>query len=223
MIFAFYTPFIKNISLRYLAIYSIGTTAAYTIVHYKTPWCLISMVWPLLFVFGALLLVSPIKYRWATYLTLVLLMWPSLWYCTYLNFFACSSPSEPYVYVQTYNDIFKLTKPLMTLAKKDPTAYQMTGHLIRSSTYPLPWVLADFTKVGYYEGGNPPDKVDADFLVVQSDKIKDVEAKLTGSYYTEPFTLRQFQDYSKLYLSSKWFAAFYPGRTPDFVGKSAQK
>jgi hypothetical protein len=125
--------------------------------------------------------------------------------------------------VQTFNDIFKLTRPVLALAKQDPINYQMTGHLIRSSTYPLPWVLADFTKVGYYEGGNPPDKVDADFLLVQSDKIKDVEAKLTGAYYTEPLTLRQFQDPSKLYLSAKLFARFYPGKSPDFVGKSAQK
>ena len=223
ILFAFYTPFIKNISLRYLAIYGIGTVAAYSIVHYKTPWCLISMVWPLLFVFGALLLVSPTKFRWATYVTLGLMIWASLCYSVYLNFFRCSSPSEPYVYVQTYNDIFKLTRPLLTLAKRDPTKYQMTGHLIRSSTYPLPWVLADFTKVGYYEGGNPPDKVDADFLVVQSDKVKEVEAKLTGTYYTEPFTLRHFQDPSKLYLSANQFASFFPGRSPDFIGKSGQK
>jgi uncharacterized protein (TIGR03663 family) len=223
IIFALYTPFIKNISLRYLAIYGIGTMIAYTIVHYKTPWCLISMVWPLLFVFGALLLVTPGKYRLATSISLGLALWASLCYSVYLNFFKCSSDSEPYVYVQTYNDIFKLTRPVLALAERDPANYQMTGHLIRSSTYPLPWILADFTKVGYYEGGNPPDKVDADFLVVQSDKIRDVEAKLTGTYYTEPFTLRQFQDPSKLYLSAKLFASFYPGRSPDFVGKSAQK
>ena len=30
-----------------------GVLAAYSIVHYKTPWCIISIVWPLLFVFAA--------------------------------------------------------------------------------------------------------------------------------------------------------------------------
>src|SRR5207237_7206065 len=54
---------LKNVSLRYLAIYGVGTLMAYSIVHYKTPWCIISIVWPLLFVFGAVLLIVPKKYR----------------------------------------------------------------------------------------------------------------------------------------------------------------
>jgi len=220
--FSLYVPFIKNISLRYLAVYSVGTLIAYSIVRYKTPWCLISIVWPLFFVFGALLLITPLKYRWAASITLGLLLWASLLYSIWLNYFRCSSESEPYVYVQTYNDIFKLTRPLLTLAKRDPTNYQMVGHLIRSSTYPLPWVLADFTKVGYYESGNLPDKVDGDFLLVQQSKIEEVEKKLTGSYYTEPLTLRQYQDPSKLYLSAKLFQSFYPNRGPDFIGKPAK-
>jgi hypothetical protein len=141
----------------------------------------------------------------------------SIW----LNFFRCSSFEEPYVYVQSYNDIFKLQKPLLTLAKQDPTKYQMIGHLIRGSTYPLPWILGDFTKVGYYEGGNMPDKVDGDFLLVQQDKIQDVEKKLRESYFTEPLTVRPYQDTSKFYLNAKTFASLYPGRAPDFIGKPA--
>ena len=96
------------------------------------------------------------------------------------------------MYVQTYNDMFKLTKPLLTLAKRDPSNYHLTGHLIRSSIYPLPWVLGDFDRVGYYEGGNMPANLDGDFLMVQQDKIKDVESKLKGKYYTDMMTLRNY-------------------------------
>src|SRR5881397_43736 len=50
----------KNLSLRYLAIYGVGTLFAYSYVKYKTPWCIISFGWPLLFIFGAaILLVRP--------------------------------------------------------------------------------------------------------------------------------------------------------------------
>ena len=73
---------------------------------------------------------------------------------------------------------------MLTLAKRDPTNYQLVGHLIRGSTYPFPWILGDFTKVGYYESGNMPSKVDGDFLIVQQDKIEEVEGKMQGSYYT---------------------------------------
>jgi hypothetical protein len=108
---------------------------------------------------------------------------------------------------------------LLALARQDPTNYQLTGHLIRGSTYPFPWILGDFTKVGYYENGNMPDKVDGDFLIVQQDKIEDVERKLHDTYYTEPLTIRPYQDTSKLYLRAKVFQSFYPGRTPEFIGK----
>ena len=208
----------KNLSLRYLAIYGVGSLVAYSYVKYKTPWCIISFGWPFLFVLGGcVLLVRPKNLR-KVYVTIGILLCLSLVRSVWLNYFRCSSPTEPYAYVQTYNDIFKLTKPLLTLAKRDPAYYHLTGHLIRSSIYPLPWTLGDFDRVGYYEGGNMPANVDGDFLLVQQDKIKDVESKLKGSYYTEMMTLRNYQDPSKIFFSAKVFKEFFPGKAPDFVG-----
>ena len=66
-----------------------------------------------------------------------------------------------------------------------------------------------------------PANVDADFLLVQQDKIPQVEAKLRGSYYTQPLRLRNYQDTSKLYLSAKVFKEFFPGKAPDFLGKGS--
>ena len=212
----------KDLSLRYLAIYGAGSFVAYSYVKYKTPWCVISFGWPFLFVFGgAILLVRPKHLRLAQRIIGVLLaisLGSSIW----LNYFRCSSPDEPYAYVQTYNDMFKLTKPLLTLAKRDPSNYHLIGHLIRSSVYPLPWVLGDFDRVGYYEGGNMPPNLDGDFLLVQQDKIKDVESKLKGTYYTEMMTLRNYQDPSKIFFSANVFKDVFPGRKPEFVG-GAQK
>jgi len=209
----------KNLSLRYLAIYGVGSLIAYSYVKYKTPWCIVSFGWPFLFIFGAaILLVRPKNLR-KVYVTIGILLCISLGRSISLNYFRCSSPTEPYAYVQTYNDIFKLTRPLLKLAKRDPAYYHLTGHLIRSSVYPLPWMLGDFDRVGYYEGGNMPANLDGDFLLVQQDKIKDVESKLKNAYYTDTVTIRNYQDPSKLYLSAKVFKEFFPGKAPDFVGK----
>ncbi len=209
----------KNLSLRYLAIYGVGSLIAYSYVKYKTPWCIISFGWPFLFVFGAAILLVRPKHLRKVYVTMGVLLCLSLGRSIWLNYFRCSSPTEPYAYVQTYNDMFKLTRPLLKLARRDPVYYHLTGHLIRSSVYPLPWVLGDFDRVGYYEGGNMPANLDGDFLLVQQDKIKDVESKLKGAYYTDTLTLRNYQDPSKLYLSAKVFKEFFPGKAPDFVGK----
>jgi len=211
----------KNISLRYLAIYGVGALIAYSILRYKTPWCIINIAWPFLFIFGAAVLLVRPKFRRTTYAISAILLCVSLGSAIWLNYFRCTTDTEPYVYVQTYNDIFKLTKPLLKLAKQDPRNYQLTGHMIRSSVYPLPWILGDFPNVGYYEHENLPEKIDADFLLVQKNRIKEVESKLRNTYYTEPLTIRNYQDTSKLYLSAKIFKEFFPDRPPDFVGRGS--
>ncbi|CAN5408130.1 hypothetical protein BH20VER3_BH20VER3_01830 [soil metagenome] len=302
--------FFQNYVIRYLAIYGVGIFAAYSIIHYKTPWIIISIVWPLLFVFAAgavalkiprrafyvvglafvgfgvgvafSYLIQPEAARtacsWGKYLgetvkvtlaatstssvcgeigprlfwsaiafsllggglgfwlgggpsklrervmravqrgvaAIALLM--SLGVAISLNYFRCSTDSEPYVYVQTYNDIYKLMDPLLRLVRSNPLNYRMVGHFIRTSTYPFPWLLGDFYRVGYYEHNNSPSKYDADFLVVQEDRIAEVEKKLHESYFTEPLTIRPYQDTSKLYLNARTFRKLFPGRVPNFVG-----
>jgi uncharacterized protein (TIGR03663 family) len=210
----------ENLNLRYLAIYGAGSFVAYSYIKYKTPWCIISFGWPLLFIFGRAILLVRAKHLRVAQCTIGVLLCISLGSSIWLNYFRCSSPDEPYAYVQTYNDIFKLTKPLLTLAKRDPSNYHLTGHLIRSSVYPLPWMLGDFDRVGYYEGKNMPANLDGDFLLVQQDKIKDVESKLRGTYYTDTLTIRNYQDPSKAFFSARVFKDLFPGKEPDFVGRA---
>jgi uncharacterized protein (TIGR03663 family) len=211
----------KNVALRYLAIYGVGTVIVYSIVKYKTPWCIISFIWPFTFIFGAAALLIPLTYKRVVYVISAILLTYSLGYCVWLNYFRCTTETEPYVYVQTYNDVYKFTDPLLQLAQSDPRAYQLVGHVIRASPYPLPWMLDDFGRVGYYEKDNLPAKMDGDFLLVQQDKIVTVEAKLHESYYTFPMTIRPYQDPSKAYFNAKIFKSFFPGRWPDFTGAEA--
>ena len=204
--------------MRYLAIYGAGTLVAYSIVSYKTPWCIINIAWPFLFLFGAALLAIPSKYRMIRNVAATIALCFSLGYAIWLNYFRFTKDTEPYVYVQTYKDINELTVPLLTLAHRNPIYYQLVGHMIRTSAYPFPWILGDFPRIGYYEHDSLPDKVDADFLLVEQDRIEAVEKKLHDSYYTMPLTIRPYQDTSKLYLSAKTFKQFFPDRSPDFKG-----
>lgn len=214
-------PWIKNLAVRYLAIYGVGTFAVYSYVRYKTPWCIISIIWPFLFVFAAAITVVSDRYRKLISYISAALIAISLVSSVWLNYFHCTTDTEPYVYVQTYNDIFKLTDPLLSLAHRDPIFYQLTGHIIRTSAYPLPWILDDFPKIGYYEHTNSPGNFDADFLLVEEDRVQEVEGKLHDSYYTEPLRIRASQDTSTLFFNARVFRGFFPGRAPNFVGKPA--
>ena len=211
----------KNLSVRYLAIYAVGTLAAYSIVHYKTPWCIISIIWPFLFIFGAALLLVPQTLRVITTIILGVVMACSLGSTIWLNYFRCTTDTEPYVYVQTYNEVHKFTDPLLELARLDPAAHHLNGLIIRPSPYPLPWILGDFSAVGYYEANNVPANLDADFLLVEEEKIGDVESKLHDSYYTETLKIRAYQDSSKAYFREKIFKPLFPNRIPEFKGKKS--
>ena len=209
----------REISVRYLAIYGVGTLMAYSIVAYKTPWCIISIVWPLLFVFGAAVALVPAKSQRAGLIVAAVILVISLGQSVRLNYYQATTDTEPYVYVQTYNDIYRLTEPLLELARRNPTYYQLVGNMVRTSAYPFPWILGDFPRIGYYERDNLPTPLDADFLLVQEDKIQEVESKLQNSYYTVPLTIRPYQDTSRVYFSAKVFKDFFPGRVPEFAGK----
>ena len=216
-----------NRLLRFLAIYGCGALAAYSIIPYKTPWCVISLLWPFFFLFG--------DFAWefvesarrpralASFLKACarVLLALSAAESIRLNFFRYVNPDEKYVYVQTLNDIYKLTAPLEKMVARSPTNYQMIGNIILSSYHPLPWMLGDFPHIGYYSD-TMPDKMDADFLLVDSSRVDEVEKALKNSYFTTDLQLRDGQDSSTLYLDATRFAALFPGQQPDFQPGAAE-
>jgi len=229
---------------RFLAIYGCGTLVAYSIVPYKTPWCIISLIWPFLLLFGcgidaairwcgeknraaawlpgvaafailsaSLVAAAQLNYREPT-INREIKLTPAQW----SNVAAVNAflrlPS--YVYVQTTNDFFKLTRPLEALIAQDPSARKMPIHVLLSSTHPLPWVLGECTSVGYYENAEPP-VMDAGIILAEEDRIATVEAGLKNAYFVWPFQLRDGMSVGKIYLAATRFAAIFPGRQPDFT------
>ena len=213
--------FYKSASLRYIAIYGVGTFITYTILPYKTPWCIISAVWPFAFLFGAVLVSLASRQLRLAWVTSIVVICVSLGSAISLNYFRCTSDAEPYVYVQTYNDVFKLTRPVLALAKTNPANFHLTGHIIRSSAHPLPWMLGEFPRIQYYENRKTPANPDGDLIVVEERRIPEIESKLRQAYYTSTIRIRAYQDTSKVYFNAKTFMQFFPGRSPDFPEKDS--
>jgi uncharacterized protein (TIGR03663 family) len=208
-----------NAGLRLLAIYAFGALAVYSLIPYKTPWCIISIEWPFLF-FGAAML-KWICERFGRLLAFgisIPLFAQSAWSASWLNFVNYDDAQEPYVYVQTVRDYRKLVDPLLEKAKQDPKLYsEMTGSIILSSYYPLPWVLGDFTSIGYIGQPDPfPSQSDADFIVIGSDKAEALERVLKDRYFVETFKLREGMDLSKVYFRYERFKDLFPNRAPEF-------
>ncbi len=180
------------ILLRYLAISALGALAAYSLIPYKTPWCIVSIIWPFSLLFGVAaqeaLCCAKIKKLTAGLVVFVLLS--SLALCMRLNFWHYVDFSEPYVYVQTSPEIKRVTEPLLKMAQEDPRNLQLRGQVFLESYYPLPWILGDFTAIGYYSQSNPPRKWNGDFILVEAAQAPQVEQQLQEPYYQIPFQLR---------------------------------
>lgn len=202
--------------LRFTAIYGAGVLTAYSIVAYKTPWCIISLIWPFYFLFGAFIDWLWSRCKAAAIAVAMLLLGVSLASAVRLNFIRYTDPTEPYVYVQTFKDIHTVTEPLLEIARRNPAAYHLQGRFYMSSFYPLPWVLGEFTNIGYYTLDNPPPPPDdADFLLIEDSKVSEIEPRLQESYFTQIIKLRDAQAPAKLYLNARVFWELFPNRVPD--------
>lgn len=201
---------------RFLAIQGTGALVAYSIVPYKTPWCLLALHWPFLLIFGSLVAgISRPLHRPIAALVLA----ASAGLAGWITFFKYTDDTVKYVYVQTFEDIRKLTDPLFALVAQSRENYSLRGNVILSAYHPLPWVLGDFPFVGYHDPEKPPEMTDADFILVDSDKAAQIESALRDAYFREPLRLRSGQEGSTLYLRYATFHRLFPGRPPDLPRK----
>jgi len=173
--------------MRYLAIYGGGVLLGYSLIPYKTPWCIISLLWPFFFTAAWLIWRLP---KWVAVAAALTLSVVATYQSIALNFFRATDDTEPYVYVQTHHDIGRAIDPILEKAKADPTFYHAPGRVILESYYPIPWMLGDFTGVGYYGTGNVPNALFEHFVICQEEDAQEVRDAFQGDYIERTFRLR---------------------------------
>ena len=208
----------SNRLARYLAIYGAGAFIAYSLVPYKTPWCVISLIWPFHFVFALAVVRCAQKVDvWSTAVIAGALGLFTLHATWQLNFHHATDDAEPYVYVQTRTDLEKLLGPLNTLVARDPRNRYLTGHISMPEQHPLTWLLNDFPHIDFPTLEQLADPPDADVLLINDTLTDSVEPNLHFNYFKEPFILRGTStDSATLYLRQGAFGVLFPGRTPEF-------
>ncbi len=213
----------RSRALRFFALFGVASFVGYSLIPYKTPWCLLAVLPPLFIVTGWL------AHRLCGFaggaavgvLVVALFAQPTLdaWR---LNFGAPgrtrinpTNDRRRYAYVQTTWDINKLLVPLRELESRDPMNRYLHGHVYGESS-PLNWQLGDWPNVLYFGDELSPENYDADFLLVPEDRVAEVEPKLLGIYFKEAYLPRDYGTPSWLYLSSERFGSVITNRTPEF-------
>ena len=135
--------------------WALGLLAAYSIVHYKTPWLTLNFIIPLAIIGGYAV---QVLYGWcrdnlqrALVITTALVAVAFCFYQTIqLNFVHYDDDHYAYVYAHTKRDLLVMLKEIDRAAKRAGTNYD-TGITITSPDYwPLPWYFRDYKHVGYF-------------------------------------------------------------------------
>ena len=154
-----------SISLaRFIAFYTLTLTVLYSVIPYKTPWCVLSFLEGMILLAGmgaAALLNRLPGWPLRTVAALLLLIG-----CAQLGFQAYSASyvyevddTNPYVYAQPVPEAAKLGSRVEELALSSTQHDNMVVKVISVDGYywPLPWYLRRFPNVGYYTGQVPTD------------------------------------------------------------------
>jgi uncharacterized protein (TIGR03663 family) len=159
---------------RFLALYAIILTAIYSVISYKTPWCLLGFHHGLILLagIGAATLLEFCRARMLKVALLVVLgaltlqlTWQSAranytlepdpanrksWRA---NFHLAADPRNPYVYAQTSPNLLELMTRVDGIARVAPTGYETVVKVMApgGDYWPVPWYLRRFQNVGWYE------------------------------------------------------------------------
>jgi uncharacterized protein (TIGR03663 family) len=206
--------------LRLFAIYGAGTLLAYSIIPYKTPWCVIQLAWPFFILTASF--ISDLSHRTNASkliagIGIVFLSGVASAQSIRLIFFHDTDHLENYVYVQTYPEIMDVDQKLRILVDEDVNNYHFPIKIYMDDTWPLAWLWADFTKISWMGNGGFDDP-DAPLVLADLNKRTQVESHFKKSYYFKVFRLRDAQGESIVYFEIEKFKRFFDANEPVFHG-----
>ena len=200
--------------LRFVAIYTVFLTAAYSAIPYKTPWCVLTFLTGMVLLAGVgadiLLRIVPVKIGKAVVAMLLLSGAVQLeGQAKRASFTAYADPNNPYVYAQTAPDALNLYQRMNAFAEASPQHNQTIIKVISTDGYywPLPWYLRRFDpdSVGYYNG--IPADATAPIVIASSELDEELTKRLGDNYIMTGYTgLRPGVTYETFVRMDLWAA-----------------
>jgi uncharacterized protein (TIGR03663 family) len=211
---------------RLIAFYTFWLMLIYTLIPYKTPWCLLGFYHGMILLagMGAALLWRAAHPSWLKVAAAVVLaagMGDLGWQSWRGNFGVdakdlpyCDSPGNPYVYSQTLPDAMRLVGMVGDLARVSPQGTNTVMEVMSPESYwPLPWYLRRFPNVGYWE--KIPDQPPAPIMIVSAglhatfDQGPDKTHLMAGYYELRP------QVFLELYVETNLWTAYVKTKPPE--------
>ncbi len=178
---------------RFLASYTIILFIIYSLIPYKTPWLVLSLLLGLALLAGSGLQAifdrCPIPLMRLGISTLLIITLVFLLRGVYLtNFRYYADARNPYAYVHPNTDVLKIEDRIKGLAEVSPDGPKMTIKVISEEYWPLPWYLRHYENVGYWN--DMPETPDASVIIVSAKLQQKLETRISRKYQVEYRGLR---------------------------------
>lgn len=171
---------------RFLLVHALLMTAAYTVIHYKTPWCMLGFLHAYILLAGYAVERLLAQGKMLKIAAIGSLIGGAAWDVsqareqTYRYY---ARPINPFVYGHTVSNVVDIPKRCEEIASLTPIPQEMLIRIIMEDPWPLPWYLRDFRQVGYWE--DPPDDCDAPIVITSTTLEARVRVKLKQEYFAE--------------------------------------
>jgi len=184
--------------LIFVSFYAVISTAAFSLIPYKTPWNVLPFYFGFILLAGngAMALLRAFKSRTGRAAVLVLLAAGFAHLGAQARRAALvypADPRNPYVYAQTGPGFMKLVRKVEDLAAVHPDRDKMFIQVVAGpyETWPLPWYLRRFERVGYWtDAAGAPSPGPAAVLITDAEQAGRLESLINISYQSEYYELR---------------------------------
>ncbi len=170
--------------VRWLALYTLLLFVMYSLIPYKTPWCILGVSHGMALLAGiglAVLWRGAWRSSQRVLVLAVTLLIPGqlTWQAWALSHTAVTSRHNPWAYADTVPDVRNLVELIEEMAAVDPEGKGMHIQVIceEDDYWPLPYYLRDFSRVGWWSA--PPPAPLAPVLVVSTGVLNNAELEAT--------------------------------------------
>jgi len=179
--------------LRLLTLYTLLLAAVYTVIPYKTPWCMLGFLHGMILLagVGVVALISWLRFlplRIAAGVLLVAGTCHLGWQAYRANTRFCADYRNPYVYSHSLFQVVDLARRIEDVASVHPDGQRMLVKVLAEDCWPLPWYLRRLSRVGYWE--EVPEQPDAPVIICGAELQAELDAQLQDRYQVNSYGLR---------------------------------
>jgi predicted membrane-bound mannosyltransferase len=186
----------------FAALWGFGLLAAYSLIKYKTPWLVLSMLVPFALTGGYAIdwlyrrgvawrtLISALLYRVAAFVLLGVSLIVASVQTYRLNYVHYDDDTYIYVYAHTRRQYLDMLREVERIVERAGTKYETAINVAAPEYWPMPWYLRDYQRVGY-QSRVIPTTTDA-VVITSSSQSAEMQAlnganyQLVGTYPMRP-------------------------------------